>query len=191
MRIIAGESRGRRIEAPSGKDTRPTLDRVRENLFNIIRQDIQDARVLDLFAGSGALSLEALSRGAASAVMVDADRKASRVQQKNIALLGYGEKTKVYTCDWRSAVRMLRQESFRFDLVFLDPPYRMTGLQEVFDGIAPLITAESKVIYEHEAKQPFAMVSGFQCIKDRSWGYCSISIYQSALHDGQDLKEEV
>ena len=190
MRIIAGESRGRRIEAPSGKDTRPTLDRVRENLFNIIRQDIQDARVLDLFAGSGALSLEALSRGAASAVMVDADRKASRVQQKNIALLGYGEKTKVYTCDWRSAVRMLRQESFRFDLVFLDPPYRMTGLQEVFDGIAPIITAESKVIYEHEAKQPVEFGTGFVRTDERSWGFCGIAFYRKADDSRTDTEED-
>ena len=84
MRIIAGESRGRKIEAPAGMHTRSTLDRVRENMFNMIQPYVPGSMVLDLFAGSGALSLEALSRGAASAVLVDSDRRASQVQSKNI-----------------------------------------------------------------------------------------------------------
>ena len=83
LRIIAGSARGRRFEAPAGKDTRPTLDRVRENLFNMLQGRCMDARVLDLFAGSGALSLEALSRGAEWAVMADRDREAHRIERKN------------------------------------------------------------------------------------------------------------
>ena len=83
MRIIAGEAGGRIIEAPKGMNTRPTLDRVRENIFNMIQQDVPDSAVLDLFAGSGAMSLEALSRGASRAVLVDSDRNANAVQKKN------------------------------------------------------------------------------------------------------------
>ena len=83
MRIIAGEAGGRRIEAPTGKNTRPTLDRIRENIFNMIQSETAGRKILDLFAGSGALSLEALSRGASFAVLVDCDRKANAVQRKN------------------------------------------------------------------------------------------------------------
>ena len=99
MRIIAGRMRNRRIEAPEGKETRPTLDRVRENLFNILQTRIESAAVLDLFAGSGALSFEALSRGAANAVLCDADRKANRVEHRNAELLGCSEQTEIYCCD--------------------------------------------------------------------------------------------
>ena len=83
LRIIAGYARGRRFRAPEGRDTRPTLDRVRENLFNMLQGRCLDARVLDLFAGSGALSLEALSRGAAFAVLADRDREAARIKEKH------------------------------------------------------------------------------------------------------------
>ena len=89
LRIIAGTARGRKLEAPQGRDTRPTLDRVRENLFNMLQGKCMDARVLDLFAGSGALSLEALSRGAAFAVLADRDREASRIQRQNLENLGF------------------------------------------------------------------------------------------------------
>ena len=96
MRIIAGTARGRKIDAPEGIHTRPTLDRVRENLFNILQNRTRDSRVLDLFAGSGALSLEALSRGAAHAVLVDSDRNASRVQRKNLEQLGMDDRAEVF-----------------------------------------------------------------------------------------------
>ena len=89
MRIIAGEARGRQIIAPEGRNTRPTLDRVRENIFNMLQAEVPGSRVLDLFAGSGALSLEAISRGAESAVLVDSDRKAHMVQKRNIETLKY------------------------------------------------------------------------------------------------------
>ena len=103
MRIIAGTARGRKIDAPEGIHTRPTLDRVRENLFNILQNRTRDSRVLDLFAGSGALSMEALSRGAAHAVLVDSDRNASRIQRKNLEQLGMADRAEVFLCDWRKA----------------------------------------------------------------------------------------
>ena len=83
MRIIAGTARGTVIDAPLGRDTRPTLDRVRENVFNILQQQVRGARVLDLFSGSGAMAFEAVSRGAASAVLVDVDKKAHQVEEAN------------------------------------------------------------------------------------------------------------
>ena len=131
MRIIAGTARGRHIEAPDGKNTRPTLDRVRENLFNILQTRIYSSRVLDLFAGSGAISFEALSRGAAHAVLCDRDRNAYKTEKINADSLGFSDRTELFFCDWTAAIRRLVNDGREFDLVFLDPPYEMTDLKEV------------------------------------------------------------
>ena len=178
MRIIAGEARGRIIEAPAGLHTRPTLDRVRENLFNMIQNDVPGSRVLDLFAGSGALSLEALSRGASYAVLADIDRNACTVQKRNISSLRYEDRTRQFRCDWLNAVHQLQEEREKFDLVFLDPPYAMLDLQDVFFSLIPLIRPDSLIILEHESgKEPIA-ADGFSCVKKRAWGFCAVTIYQ-------------
>ena len=178
MRIIAGEARGRLIEAPTGLHTRPTLDRVRENLFNMIQHSVPGSSVLDLFAGSGALSLEALSRGASYAVLNDIDRNAYSIQKKNIAALKYEERTKQFQCDWRTALLQLQKEKAGFDLVFLDPPYSMLDLTEVFLGLLPLIRSDTLIILEHEAKKQPIINEWFYLVKNRAWGFCAVSIYQ-------------
>ena len=178
MRIIAGESRGRLIEAPSGLHTRPTLDRVRENLFNMVQLDVPGSRVLDLFAGSGALSLEALSRGAVYAVLADSDRNACDVQKKNIHTLRYEDRTKQFRCDWREAVNKLQAASDVFDLVFLDPPYAMLDLRTVFESLIPLTGPDSLIILEHEAGKIPVVSDSFCTIKRRAWGFCAVTIYQ-------------
>lgn len=178
MRIIAGEARGRVIEAPSGLHTRPTLDRVRENLFNMIQGEIPGSRVLDLFAGSGALSLEALSRGASYAVLGDIDRNACEVQRRNISLLRYENRTSQFRSDWRSTLQQLEREHESFDVVFLDPPYSMMDLRNVFVSLIPLIFPSSLVILEHEAGKQPAVAEQFTCVKNRTWGFCAVNIYQ-------------
>lgn len=178
MRIIAGEARGRVIDAPPGKHTRPTLDRVRENLFNMLQSDIPGSRVLDLFAGSGALSLEALSRGAEFAVLVDSDRNACMVQTKNIQTLRYTERTRQYHCDWKTAAEELRREQAAFDLVFLDPPYSMTDLTDVFDALIPLTGPESLIILEHEAGKEIHVSGRYETVRQRAWGFCAVSMYR-------------
>ena len=178
MRIIAGDARGRAIEAPAGLNTRPTLDRVRENLFNMIQNDIQGSCVLDLFAGSGALSFEALSRGASYAVLNDLDLKACAVQKKNVATLKYDERTKIFHGDWRAALQQLKKEDRCFDIVFLDPPYSMVNLKEVFFGLVPVIKSDTLIILEHEAKKLPIVSEQFKEIKSRAWGFCAVTIYQ-------------
>ena len=178
MRIIAGTARGRRIEAPEGIHTRPTLDRVRENLFNILQNRTRDSQVLDLFAGSGALSIEALSRGAAHAVLVDSDRNASRIQRKNLDQLGMNGQAEVFLCDWRKAASELAAQGRRFDLVFLDPPYRMTDLREVFTAVAELTAPDGLVVLEHEAKTEPAAGDLFEKTDGRRWGYCGVSFFR-------------
>ena len=129
MRIIAGSARGRSIEAPKGRETRPTLDRVREAMFGMIQFDIEDSFVLDLFAGSGALGLEAISRGAKQAVFCDSDRSACAVVERNINSLGFKQSAEVHCSDCFLLIDRLSALGKRFSIVLIDPPY-MAGLYE-------------------------------------------------------------
>ena len=190
IRIIAGTAKNRKIETPEGKETRPTLDRVRENLFNILQTRIPSSVVLDLFAGSGALSLEALSRGASFAVMCDTDRKAHSVERRNTELLGFSDRTEIYCCDWKKALHTLQSRNMTFDLVFLDPPYRMTDLREIFDGIEQLTDSDSLIIAEHEAKQIIQYGSGFVQTDERKWGFCGISFFRKKKDKDPEATEE-
>lgn len=178
MRIIAGEARGRQIAAPEGRNTRPTLDRVRENIFNMLQADVPGSRVLDLFAGSGALSFEAISRGAVSAVLVDSDRKAHLVQKKNTEILRYAERTRILLSDWKKAVRILQEEQQVFDLVFLDPPYCMTDLSDVFASLIPLSGPETLIVLEHESGKDVTADDRFEIVRQKEWGFCAVSFYR-------------
>jgi 16S rRNA (guanine966-N2)-methyltransferase len=130
VRIIAGEHRGRKIAAPPGLDTRPMLDRVREALFSTLGDRVPDARVLDLFAGSGSLGLESLSRGAGSARMIERNPRTLDVLRANVELLGLSDRARIVRGDalrvdlWRSMLGGAGDEE-GFDIVFLDPPYAM------------------------------------------------------------------
>ena len=176
MRIIAGEARSRQIEAPRGRDTRPTLDRVRENLFNILQNHVRGAQVLDLFSGSGALALEAISRGAAHAVLCDHDREANRIEQKNAAALHFEDRMEILLCDWSQA--LARMGGRKFDLVFLDPPYAMHDLREVTARLRPLMSPEGLLICEHQAESPYLVDEAFTLTDRRRYGYAGISIYR-------------
>ena len=191
MRIIAGTARGRTIEAPPGRDTRPTLDRVRENLFNMLQARIPDARVLDPFAGSGALSFEALSRGAALAVLGDRDRNALRAEQRNAEKLGFQERVRIYPGDWRRLLARLKAEGARFDLVFLDPPYAMQDLREITEDLRDLLEEEAWIVAEHAAKAEVLVAEAYEQINARSWGYCGVSFYALRREEIPDPSAEV
>ena len=180
MRIIAGTARGRTIEAPKGRDTRPTLDRVRENVFNILQRKTWDARVLDLFSGSGALSLEALSRGAAEAVLVDSDRAANACEKQNADKLGFSGQTRIWLMDWQQAVRQLAVAGERFDLVFLDPPYAMRDLTGVMSALTPLLAENAVVMVEHEAQVMPSTADGYEMYDSRKYGYVGVSFFRKA-----------
>ncbi len=184
LRIIAGSARGRRIETPEGRDTRPTLDRVRENIFNMLQGRLMDARTLDPFAGSGALSLEALSRGAASAVLADRDRGACLVQKRNIENLGFADRARVIQSPWERTVRQMTEEERRFDLIFLDPPYAMTDLREMTEALKPLMAKKGLLVLEHQAKAEILVADGLELVKERTWGYCGVKIYEQLCDSG-------
>ena len=130
MRIISGTMRGTKLFTLEGENTRPTLDRVKEALFSKINYDLPDAVVLDLFAGSGALSLESLSRGAKQAVLCDSSRDAIKIIKQNIEKTRTNDKTLLLTCDYKKALDELKNRKMKFDIVFLDPPY-LTDFAEV------------------------------------------------------------
>ena len=179
MRIIAGTARSRTIEAPKGRDTRPTLDRVRENLFNILQGRIAGAVTLDLFGGSGALSLEAVSRGAAMAVMADRDRAAIAAQQLNVRNLGFEQNTRIIHAEWQQTVRTLQGEGMRFDLVFLDPPYAMQDLTEVTGALIPLLAEDALVIVEHEFRTLPVVSDAYERTDTLKYGYVGVSFYRT------------
>ncbi len=123
MRVISGTARGTNLETLEGNNTRPTLDRVKEALFNIIQFDIIDASVLDLFSGSGALGIEALSRGAKTCVMCDKSYEAIQIINKNIKKTHLEEKTKVIKNDYKKVLELLYGQ--KFSVIFIDPPYNL------------------------------------------------------------------
>ena len=178
MRIIAGTARSRTIEAPKGRDTRPTLDRVRENLFNILQRRIAGAVTLDLFGGSGALSLEAVSRGAAMAVMADRDRAAIAAQQLNVKNLGFEASTRIMHAEWQQTLRILQGEGMRFDLVFLDPPYVMQDLTEVTQALIPTLAEDALVIVEHEFRTLPVVSTAYERTDTSKYGYVGVSFYR-------------
>lgn len=180
MHIIAGERRGAQLFAPKGMDTRPTQAKVKESLFNIIQAYVPEARVLDLFSGSGNLALEALSRGAANAVMVDADREAAACIRRNVDKLRYGECTQLYKCDWRQAVAQMRTvNETPFDLVFLDPPYRMTELNEMCGALADggLLAPDCMMVLEHRTGDFGRPDERFKEWKERTYADTQIHFY--------------
>ncbi|MBQ8654880.1 MAG: 16S rRNA (guanine(966)-N(2))-methyltransferase RsmD [Clostridia bacterium] len=177
MRIIAGRARSRTIEAPKGRDTRPTLDRVRENLFNILQHRVIDAVTLDLFAGSGALSLEAVSRGAKLAVMADRDRQANMIEKLNVKNLGFEAETRIIQAEWQQTVRLMESEGMKFDLVFLDPPYALQDLTQVTDALIPLLAEDAAVIVEHEYRTLPVVSGAYEKTDTRKYGYVGVSFY--------------
>src|ERR1043165_9326881 len=153
MRVIAGKYRSRRLEAPPGMSTRPTSDRLRETLFNVVAPGVPDSVWLDLFAGSGAVGIEALSRGARSATFVESSSAAVKTIRKNLQGLEIEEGFEVIEREASIALRMLDAQAVTYDFCFLDPPYRKMGDYEQILGFlsqSRLLTPHSRVIAEHD-----------------------------------------
>ena len=172
MRIIAGEARGRRLYAPVGEETRPTADRIRESIFGILGARVPGAQVLDLFGGSGALALEALSRGAARATIVDSGVKPIACIRRNAeAVLGEDvDRAQIIRADYRKAIERMRDG---FDLVFLDPPYRMEAAYA--DALARLrerglLLKEAVIVLERSAARDVPLPGGFSVRDARLYG---------------------
>ena len=153
MRIISGKARGTKLYTLEGENTRPTLDRVKESIFNIIQADIQEAEVLDLFAGSGAIGLECLSREAAKAVMCDKSKEAANIIKKNIEKTHMENQAQLINADYENCLEKIKNE--QFDIIYLDPPYATEYIKKSLEKIINLNIAkeESLIIIETDDEQ--------------------------------------
>jgi 16S rRNA (guanine966-N2)-methyltransferase len=175
MRVVAGELRGRKLVAPAGGGTRPTADRVREALFSILG-DVSGARVLDLYAGSGALGIEALSRGAATATFVDSSQAAVTAIRHNLSELGLEA-----AVQRRDALAFLAAppSGDPYDLVFADPPYdsALHVASRLAEQLPPLLTADAVIVTESNKRAPLELP--FPLLRERSYGDTRIAVHRN------------
>lgn len=177
MRIVAGEAGGRKLVAPEGDQTRPTSERVREAVFNALFSQglIEDARVLDMFAGSGALGLEAVSRGAESAVFIDSSRRAARAIDENIAMLGWEDRTQVITADTMGWLKRQPDGAPRglatFDLALCDPPYAFDEWDTILARTpAAILVIESSKDAARDIERTVAEMTTWGVLRSRRYG---------------------
>jgi 16S rRNA (guanine966-N2)-methyltransferase len=178
VRIIAGERKGHTIFAPRGRETRPTSDRVRENIFNIVAPWVEGARVLDLYAGSGAMGLEALSRGAASVVFVDSDADAVRAIERNLQKLWLTRAT-VLRIDAKTSLAQEAAAGRKYDLVLADPPYAMTD----YDTLArylPRVLADDGLLVLESASRTEPEIAALAVRTSRKYGSTRVTVFEHA-----------
>lgn len=181
MRVIAGDLKGRALTAVPGKGTRPTTDKVKESIFNMIGPYFSGGVALDLYAGTGGLGIEGLSRGLDRVIFVDADAKAVSVVKGNLEKLGVGNRAEVYRNDSARALKALAKRDVRFDVVFLDPPYaqqkiaaEMAILQD-----AGLLADGCWIVAEHDAEVKLPdQIAGCMVQKTATYGDTTVSIYR-------------
>lgn len=181
MRIIAGEAKNRIINTKKGTSTRPTLSNVREALFSIIAPAISGARFLDLFSGSGIIALEALSRGANKAIMIEKDSESLKIIIENINSLGYENKSRAYRNDALSALNILGRKEEKFDIIFMDPPYDMEICTKVLKSIEKnnLLSKDGLVICEHYfAEKMEDKIGKFKKINEKDYRKKVLSFYK-------------
>lgn len=189
MRIIGGAARGRKLFAPEGTETRPTTDRIRESLFNILGQRMDGERVLDLFGGTGALALEAVSRGAEFALIADVGRRQVECIRRNAEGVAGRQpgRVSVLRADYREAIAAAPGA---YSLVFLDPPYRMT---EVYADAAKRLraadklTEDARIVMEHAAEVQLALPEGFEVADVRRYGDTTVSLV-CLRADGEEVR---
>jgi len=175
-RIIAGSARGRRLAVPGGLETRPTSDKVRGAVMNLLGQFFEGGDVLDLYAGSGALALEALSRGCERAVCVERDRRALDALERNAGACGFAGRVELVRAELPAGLARLPRD--RFALAFVDPPYA-EGPEAALEALGPLLQRGAQVVAEHDARRPPPDRVGSLALADRrAYGGTGISIYR-------------
>ena len=172
MRVITGSARGRRIETLTGEDVRPTAERVKEAVFSVIQFQVEQRRFLDLFAGSGQMGIEALSRGAKQAVFVDLRRESAEIIKRNLSATGLEANARVLNMD---SIAFLKQKAEPFDLAFLDPPYAAGLLQKALPEVAKIMNKGGIIICESPQNEELpGQIDNF--VLDRSYRYGKIKI---------------
>ena len=176
MRVIAGKYKGRTLFSPKDQSVRPTTDRIKENVFNLLQGRIPGAAFLDLFGGTGAMSVEALSRGATRAVVVDASPESVALIKKNFAKVGVGKEAQILEVPYDIALKRLVGD--RFDVVYLDPPYRAAYYEDILTRIAEsdILAAEGVVVFEHATEREFPSHPAYETLDRRKYGSVTLEI---------------
>ncbi len=178
MRVITGIAKGRKLKAPEGEDVRPTADGIKEAMFSSIQFETEGSTVLDLFAGTGQLGIEALSRGAKKAVFVDSSRESVSYVRQNLAHVGLADKAEVVNMPNTAFLRTCTQ---KFDIALLDPPYQRRLVQKSLPAVAELMSERGVIICEHEAGLALPdKVGDFVITKSKRHGKIGVTIYRRA-----------
>lgn len=180
MRIITGDFKGRRLEMPEGKDIRPTTEKVKEAIFSIIAGNVPGAVCVDLFAGTGNLGLEALSRGAEKCYFADNSRESLNLIKRNIAMCKAEEWSVVIPGDFERVLTRLGERGEKIDIFFLDPPYREGLYEKCFELIREydLLAEEGIILAEHGEREPLPEeIEGYIVLKEKTYGSIAITIY--------------
>lgn len=184
MRVVAGKAKGHKLMAPRGLLTRPTSDRVKEALFNILGEEVHNSVVLDLFAGSGALGIEALSRGACRSVFVDSSRISIRSIEKNLEKTNFLAGAEILKGNVPEAIDKLINRAEQFDLIFLDPPYKInpTELKGILETITRerLIKSSGTIVLEHSSKIAFPEIDKLVPKLSKEYGDTRLTFYSPA-----------
>lgn len=185
MRIIAGKFKGKKIKSPTTDKTRPTLDRVKEAVFSMVLPHIQDAKVLDLFAGTGNISIEMLSRGASFVLINDSEKSAISTILYNIQLTNTENCVKISMKDYLKCLKKVLQEETLFDIIFLDPPYESDfaykSLKFISDNKEKILTNDGIIIYEFDKSfldDKYDNIENLECINTKFYGRVAIKIYR-------------
>jgi 16S rRNA (guanine966-N2)-methyltransferase len=182
MRIVAGTAKGRTLKTPRTQDIRPTADRVRESLFNVLGQFFEGGELLDLYAGTGAFALEALSRGISRAVMVDSGREALALCRENTQALGFDSQVEVLAMPAARALERLSKAGRKFSLVFADPPYALRVVEETLTAVGQggLLAPDGTFLMEHDRRETAPdSLAGLSRVDQRAFGDTQVSFYRS------------
>lgn len=171
MRVIAGDLKGRKIKAVPGKSTRPTADKIKESLFQVIGPFFNGGFFLDLFAGSGSLGIEALSRGMDRGIFIDKHPKAIYTVRENIEQMQLEERTEIFRADAFRALKACSSRELQFDLILLDPPYRQMNYEKILEEIMglSLIKQEGIIYCEHDPSEYIPELDGLSVVKKESY----------------------
>ncbi|WP_296645186.1 16S rRNA (guanine(966)-N(2))-methyltransferase RsmD [Romboutsia sp. 13368] len=181
MRVISGKVRGLKLDTPKNEDVRPTTDRVKESLFNIINPYIIDSNVLDLFAGTGSLGIECLSRGALSATFVDVSKDSINIVKSNVKKSRFENESTILNIDFKSAIDRLKMQNEKFDIIFMDPPYYKNMFIDALSNIdnSNLLSEDGIIVVEHDTKDKFIdKIGRLEKTKEKKYGNTTLTFYK-------------
>ena len=186
MRVISGKARGLKLDTPKNQDVRPTTDRVKESLFNMISSYIMDSNILDLFAGTGSLGIECLSRGAKNCVFVDKSKDSINIVRSNVKKARVENESTILNVDFKDAVKKLSTQNQKFDVIFMDPPYYENMFIECLKSIDEfnLLDEDGIIVVEHDTKDLFEdSIGRLNKSREKKYGNTTLTFYKLEEQD--------